>query len=223
MLRQRRRERIIKAALAGGLTVPSRRALTGSWLPRWIRGDYTMRNSELIFSAVSRISTTLSAMPAQLFRGSEPVQSPLNDLLRRAPNPNMTASQFFKTLEACRCTGGNAYAIKEFDANGELARLDPLDPARVTPVLETESGELWYQIQPEEGQAFLVHSYYVLHIPFISTNGYTGISPVSVLLDTLKYADGIQTFSAKQLEQGVNAAIVLEATANLGEAQKANW
>ena len=39
--RQRRRERIIKAVMASGLTVPSRRMINGSWLPRWIPFRYT--------------------------------------------------------------------------------------------------------------------------------------------------------------------------------------
>jgi HK97 family phage portal protein len=43
---------------------------------------------------------------------------------------------------------------------------------------------------------------------------------VSVLFDTLRYSDAIQEFSKDLLEQGVNASIVLEAPANLGETQK---
>lgn len=219
-LRMRRRERIIKVVTEAGLTVPSRRLISGTWLPRWIRGDYTMKNSELIFSAVSRISNTLSAMPVQLYKDSVPIRGPLNDLLGFAPNPNMTSCQFFKTMEACRDTSGNAYALKMFGPDGTLERLDILDPCRVTPIMESGSGELWYSIQPEEGPSFYIHNFYMVHIPFISTNGFTGINPVTVLFDTLKYADSIQTFSAAQLEQGVNAAIVLEAPANLGDDQK---
>lgn len=67
-----------------------------------------------------------------------------------------------------------------------------------------------------------VHNYYVVHIPFLSTNGYTGVNPVSVLYDTISYSENIQQFSKEQLEKGVNAAVVLEAPANLGEGQKAS-
>ncbi len=101
-----------------------------------------------------------------------------------------------------------------------LDRIDILDPARVRPIMEQNSGELWYKISPENGREFYVHNYYVIHIPFISTNGYSGVNPVSVLQETMDYAQNIQSFSVKQLEQGVNAAIVLEAPANLGKEQK---
>ncbi len=190
------------------------------FLPRWLRGDYTLRNSELIFSAVSRIANALSAMPIQLYRGSTPMKSSLNDMVGFEPNSSMTSCQFFKTLEACRGTEGNCYAIKIFAPDGTLDELRPLDPLRVKPVLEEDSGELWYRITPERGTDYYLHNYYIIHVPFISTNGYSGVNPVSVLFDTLSYGDEIGKFSASQLEKGINAQIVLEAPANLGEQQK---
>lgn len=220
ILKTARRKRIIKAAIAEGLSVPSKPFMTNNIFTHWIRGDYTLRNSELLFSAVSRIANAFSAMPVQLYRGSTATKNDLNDLLAYAPNPNMNSCQFFKTLEACRCTAGNAYALKVYDPQGKIARLDILDPCRVTPTMEQESQELWYQITPEFGPQFYIHNYYIIHVPFLSTNGYTGVNPVSVLNDTLQYSESIQAFSVGQLEKGVNAAIVLEAPANLGEDQK---
>ena len=219
----RRRNRIIKAAIANGLTVPSEKMIRNAWFPARWRGDYTLQNSELIFSAVSRLANSLSAMPVQLYKGSVPQNNDLNDILRNSPNANMTSCTFFKALEACRCTSGNGYAMKIYGANGVIERLEVLDPSRVTPIIERESGEMWYRIRPDKEQTrgdYYVHNYHILHFPFISANGVQGISPVSVLFNTLEYNDNIQSFSREQLEKGVNAAIVLEAPANLGNTQK---
>ena len=198
--------------------------LRRAWLPSWIRGDYTLANSELIFAAVSRISNSLSAMPVRLYKGPVRASNALADLVEFCPNPNMTACQFFRTMEACRCTSGNAYALKICDGQGRVTQLDILNPDRVRPVLDTDSGELWYRISPdpERGQDrdWYVHNYYVLHTQFVSTGGYTGVSPISVLTDTLNYAAEIQKFNAGLLEQGVNAQIVLSAPANLGKEQR---
>lgn len=188
--------------------------------PRRFRGDYTLQNSELIFSAVSRIANALSAMPVRLYKNSRIFYGDLNDLVSYSPTPSMTSCQWFKTMEACRCAYGNAYAIKVFDGEGNLTQLDILDPNRVTPLIEETSHELWYRISPDEGQDFYIHDYYMIHIPFISANGHTGIDPVSVLFDTLQYNDRIQSFSSGQLEKGINAQIVIEAPANLGETQR---
>lgn len=212
----------LKSEKAAAPTPSGTRRLVRSlpFLPRWLRGDYTLHNSELIFSAVSRISNALSAMPAQLYRGSTPVRNDLNDMVGFSPNTNMTSCQFFKTMEACRGTEGNNYALKVFNPDGTLNGLRPLDPLRVRPVLEEDSNELWYKITPERGAEYYLHNFYMIHVPFISTNGYTGVNPVSVLFNTLSYNDEIQTFSASQLKKGINAQVVLEAPANLGEQQK---
>lgn len=219
-LKSWRRNQIIKQAIAAGLVVPSRQEVKKTQLLHWLRGDYTLRNSELLFSAVSRISNSLSAMPVQLYKGAMPIENDLNDLVAFAPNPNMTACSFFKTLEACRCTSGNCYALEILNTHGTLERIDVLDPSRVSPIMEQDSGELWYKISPEKGRDYYIHNYYMIHVPFISTNGYSGVNPVSVLQNTMDYSQNIQVFSVKQLDQGVNAAIVLEAPANLGETQK---
>lgn len=220
---QWRRKRLIKAFIAEGLSVPSSGKLKNPAFPRLFRGDYSLKNSELIFSAVLRLSNTLASMPIQLYRNSTPVRNDLNDLMSVMPNPNMTSTQFMRAMEACRCTAGNCYALKIYDHNGNLSRIDLLDPCKVKEVIEQDSGELWYRITPEFGKDvhdIYVHNYYVVHVPFISTNGYIGVNPVSVLYDTLEYNANIQEFSKNQLEKGVNAAIVLEAPASLGEAQR---
>jgi HK97 family phage portal protein len=191
-----------------------------SWLPHWLRTDYSLKNSELLFAAVSRLSNALASMPVQLYQNTNAKNNDLNDIVSFAPNQNMTSTQFFKTMEACRCTSGNAYALKIYDINGILERLDVLDPSKVTPILEDESGDLWYQVQPEMTQPYYIHGYYMVHIPFLSTNGITGINPVSVLHDTLAYSEDIQKFSRKQLEKGLNVSVVLEAPANLGAEQR---
>lgn len=189
-------------------------------LPTWIRGDYTLRNSELLFAAVSRIANSLSAMPVRLFQKMTPVNSDLSDLVGFAPNPNMTSSQFFKTMEACRSTYGNCYALKSVDADFQTIRLDILDPSRVEPIFVQDTGEVWYRIRPKYGEAYFIHNFYVIHIPFLSTNGIVGLNPVSVLFDTLSYSEDIQKFSRDQLQRGINAAVVIEAPASLSPDQQ---
>lgn len=184
-----------------------------------IRGDYTLENSELIFSAVTRISNALSAMPLQLYLKAKPVNNELSDVVCVAPNYAPTC-QWIKTMEACRCTYGNAYGLKVFDAFGQLVRIDILDPAKVTPLIDRDTRERWYRAVNDEGVESYIHSFYIIHIPFISANGHTGINPVAVLLDALNYNEQMQTFSAEQLEKGINAQIVVEAPANLGEEQR---
>lgn len=216
-IKLKRRERIVRTA--DGITHSAQRIPSGRSLI-FSRGDYTLRNSELLFSAVSRIANSLSAMPIGLYQGSKAVKNELNDLISFAPNVNMTSCQFFKTMESCRGTAGNAYALKIEGEYGKLDHLDILDPGKVTPIINTDTGELWYRILLDTGKEIYVHNFYMVHVPFISTNGFSGISPVSVLQGTIDYGEEIKKFSANQLEKGVNAAVVLEAPANLSDPQR---
>lgn len=221
-IRQWRHDRTIKAALKASRNPdPGNRRFRGGRFLSWLRGDYTISNSELLFAAISRIANALSAMPLQLYKGAEPARNnEVGKLIAVSPNGNTTCCNFIKTLEACRCSSGNCYAFKVLDDKGRLIRLDILDPSKVTPIVETGTKELWYRIRDGDGKEMYIHNYYMIHVPFLSTNGYTGINPVSVLYDTLSYSEDIQTFSRDQLSKGVSAAIVLEAPASLGENQR---
>ena len=195
--------------------------IIASLFPRWFRADYSLANSELIFAATSRIANALSTMTMQVYQNSKPVQDDLNDLVSFEPNPNMTACQYFRTLETCRCTYGNGYALKVFTTDRTLPYLYPLDPDRVKPIIEKESRELWYRIMPDDGAPYYVHNYFMIHVPFISASGHEGISPIAVLQNTLKYQGSMEEFSLNQLSKGISAQVVLEAPANLGDTQKA--
>ena len=209
-----RRKRIIKAAKNPD------KAFSGGRFLHWLRGDYTLSNSELLFSAISRIANSLSAMPLQLYCGPNKVQNDLSRLITVSPNGSSTCCNWVKSMEACRCASGNCYALKILDGSGRLIRLDILDPTRVVPIIEKDTKELWYRIRDSDNHEMYIHNYYMIHVPFISTNGFTGVNPVSVLQDTLDYAQDIQVFSRDQLDKGVNAAIVLEAPAQLGTLQR---
>jgi HK97 family phage portal protein len=193
----------------GYYRIPKRRV-------QWGRGDYTLKNSEIIFSAVSRLANALSCMPVQLYHGIKPVHDDLNELVKNSPNPNMTSCNFFKTWETCRDTDGNGYVLKVVDEYLNPVRLDILNPDRVEPALSEEKKELYYIVHTDEGD-LTIHNFYIAHTRFISGNGIRGVNPISVLHDTLRYADKIQSLNAAQIEKGISNAVVLEAPANLGE------
>lgn len=186
-----------------------------------VMGDYRLENSELIFSAVSRIANALSAMrPAVYFQSSRVYSDPRAVLLTHHPNNYMTSAMFFRTMETLRLTSGNAYAIKVVDELEQPVRFDIIDPGYVTPFRNADTQELWYQISPPGDLPYFLHSWYVLHVAFGSANGITGINPIRVLWPSLEYDGQINALSVKQLQKGINAQVVLEAPANLGQDQR---
>lgn len=175
-----------------------------------VRGDYTMSTSEAIYAAVSRISNTMAMLPIHLYRGRERVKDdPREKLVSYMPNATMTPFVFQQTMEAFRNTEGNAYALLVPDEAGmSVAQLDILDAARVTPMRDLDSREMYYSFTLDDGTQCLVHSSQMIALHHMSANGEKGIRPLDVLRGTLDYNRAIKEFSLNQLE-GVNSGVIL--------------
>lgn len=180
------------------------------------RTAYDLATSETIYAAVSRIAGALATMPLHLYRGTERMADDPRDVLTGLrPNRLMSAFAFKRAMEAHRNTEGRAYAVKRFDATGRVCELAVVDPRRVTPLIDRESGELWYRIQPEGAQEEYLHSFYVIALTHMSTNGVDAIRVTDVLAGTLKYSEDVKTFSLEGLKS-ISQAIVLSYPEALG-------
>ena len=175
-----------------------------------VRGDYSLTTSEAIYAAVSRISNTMAMLPIHVYRGHERVKDdPRERLLSYMPNATMTPFVFQQTMEAFRNTEGNAYAliVPRADDIG-IERLDILDAARVTPMRDTDTREIYYSFSLDDGAPCLVHSSRMIALHHMSANGEKGVRPLDVLRGTLDYNRQIKEFSLDQLE-GVNSGVIL--------------
>ena len=176
-----------------------------------VRGDYTLTTSEAIYAAVSRIANTMAMLPMHLYKDMEVQEDDWRErLVNYMPNASMTPFVYQQTMEAFRNTEGNAYAMLVPDASGtRIVAIDVLDAAKVTPMRESNTREMFYQFAHDDGGIpITVHSSHMLVLHHMSANGQKGIRPVDVLRGTLKYNDQIKEFSLSQLE-GVNSGVVL--------------
>lgn len=187
------------------------------WRPQ---GDLTLEGSEAIFGAVTLLSNSLSSMRLHLYQGHEIAHDhPLERLIAYQPSPTLDAYTWRQTMEVCRDTAGNAYALKVRGGDGSIRSLDILDPGKVEAKRAIETGDLWYEILKPEGGSFLVSAQEMIHVRHVSSGGINGVSPIKVLRDTLDYDAQMKTFSIEQAK-GINGAIVLEVPANVGETQR---
>ena len=185
---------------------------------RGLKARDDMKGSEVIYSAVSRISRTIACMPLHLYRGYQKVTEDARErLVSYAPTPNLTPYQWVMAVTASVLTVGVGYILIVYgDDMVTLERLDPLDPARVQVLRNTDNGELWYQITLDDNRVVTVHNSYMIALQHMSTDGVTGISPVEVLGGTLAYDRKIREVSISQLE-GIQESIVLTYPTNLSE------
>lgn len=185
------------------------------------RSSYTLASNETIFSAVSRLSNSIGALPLKLLDKNfqQVTDHQAAELLMYQPNPNMTSFDFLRTMEAIRNTEGNAYAIKEYDMMYQPRALWVLDPNKVEPVIEADTKELWYEIQGDNG-TYYVHNLDIIHLKHVHGYGYKGISPIKVLANTIDFDSKVKHFSLDQMDTAVRASFILEMAGTLSDTKK---
>ncbi|VTQ55174.1 phage portal protein [Clostridium perfringens] len=184
-----------------------------------------LNTNENIFSAVSLLSNALASAPISVYKDYEKLKPRENDLARLfeyGPNNFQSTFQFIRLMETLRNTKGAAYAIKEYGFNNRLERLWVMNPDNVTPQMEKDSRELYYAIS-KDGDINYVHSSHIIAVNYVTTDGYTPISPLDVLRNTVDYDREIKEFSLNQMKDGLKANLVIKLQAKLNEEELANY
>jgi HK97 family phage portal protein len=115
--------------------------------------------NEAVEACVSTLSQTVAMCPihhlddqangeAVRLHGSYAEKALLN------PNQYTTRSQFFNSIIRCMYFTGDGYAVATRDGNGSVKNLYLADPGSVNPVLDPESGEVFYWVSPAFGGKF---------------------------------------------------------------------
>ena len=172
------------------------------------RADRTIEGNEAIYAAVSRIANTMASMQMHLYKGYKIQEDhPLERIVSLEPHPNFSAFSWRQTMEVLLNTEGTAYALRVLNTQGQLLRLDILNPLRVTPKKD-QDGNIWYSVIMDDGSEALAPGFLILAIKHISANGIKGIRPIDVLRKSLDYDTQVKAMSLDQLD-GVNHGVAL--------------
>ncbi|WEB30330.1 phage portal protein [Lactobacillus mulieris] len=198
---------------------------TGSYIdfqdtsPRYVPIT-NLKNSD-VFTAINVISNDIATNPIKL--ESDNVNhikdkrfNQLNYLLNIKPNDFMTARDFKYALTANLLLTGNSYARILKDKVGNIVDLELLKPSQVTPFLDEDSGEIKYEIQPYGQTPFDLSANEILHIKFLSTNGYVGASPLYALADEMRMQKSGNDMLNAFFGSGINGSAILKMPGDLG-------
>ena len=185
------------------------------------------------------LSETLAKMPIKYYQKTEKgtvaaEQTETSKLLTRRPNPFMTPTVFWNTVEINRNHYGNAYVYmrKKFvrkKYGGELRILDlwVMQSSCVQIVVDDEGifagvGRLWYvYTDPTSGKRYVFGTDEVMHFKTsFSFDGITGVPVQQILRDTVSGASASQEFMNNMYESGLTAKATLEYTGELNEGAK---
>lgn len=152
------------------------------------------------------ISGVVSWLPMDLIRReSETVRKPavghpLRRVLTVRPNAWQTPKEFKQLMQAHVMLRGNAVAVT-VKALGEVVALIPVHPDRV--LIEQENNlQMKYTVTAMDGSKKIYRSADVLHLRGLSLNGYSGLSVLSHMRESLAIALDGETAASTLMKNG---------------------
>lgn len=120
---------------------------------------------------------------------------PVQQLLRRRPNPEMPAYSFKCTILAHSLAQGNGYAEIERTRGGQPIALWLLDPNRVTPKRDSQN-VFYYEVRQEGGKTVAIPADDMLHLRGPSKDGLVGMSTVAYARESISAGQAAERYGS---------------------------
>jgi HK97 family phage portal protein len=165
-----------------------------------------------VFACNRVLAETLASCPVFLYEKDEngnrkQVSTNASELLRYAPNPDMTPVQFKETGATNINLGGNFFAQKIKNSFGQLIQLRPIPWHRVLSRYNYQTHRLEYIV---DGFDIPYSRDDILHIPGLTFDGYVGITPISYAQNALNIGKNQDEFTNNFYNNGVQTSGVFE-------------
>lgn len=191
------------------------------------------------FTCLKMLSETLGKMPIKFYQETEKgiekaKPNAAYKLLRRRPNPLMTPSTFWATVEMNRNHYGNGYVwlrrelkLQKYGGSYDIKDMWIMPSDSVQVVIDDAGffggkGSLWYIYTDKySGEQYFFRNHDVLHFKTsYSFDGITGAAVKDILKATVEGGLESQNFMNNLYKSGLTAKAVLEYTGDLDEAAK---
>jgi HK97 family phage portal protein len=202
-----------------------------------VRGRNALK-VETVYACVKILSESVSKLPLKIFQEDDTgiqkaTRHSMKSLLKLRPNPLMSASDFWKCIEAQR-SFGNAYAYIEMEPrSGNIVGLWPIDKDKVTIWIDdvgllrgvpgfVEGGtRLWYEVDVGGGIKRKLKAHEMLHFKgSVTLDGIAGINPIDYLRSTIENAAAASKFVNNFYKQGLQVKGIVQYVGNLDEDAK---
>lgn len=192
-------------------------ASTSPELAKWFGGGPTAAGVSIteesaltyspIWSGVTMIADDIASLPLRLYKrlpngGKDRFENhPLYRLLHDAPNAEMDAMVFRRTVQTHALLWGNGYAEIERDQLGRPAALWPLCPERVS--VFRSGGAVKYRVVNHSGGEVVIDAEDMLHLIGPSHDGTVGASMVAKARESLALGLAAEKFGAALYGNGL--------------------
>ena len=202
----------VSPATSAGVTVTAQNALQTS----------------AVFACVRVLAETIASLPLKIYRRQqdgtkkEAPTHPLYNLLNRVgPNPWQTAPEFWEMQCGHNALRGNAYAFKSRNGAGQFAGFIPLNPANMqidVTVDDFTEPRIIYRYTPDgRGQAVDIPADDIWHLKGISSDGFTGLSPLSLAREAIGLSIAAESHGSVYFKNGARPSGVAQYPGKLKE------
>ena len=181
-----------------------------------------------VWAAVQFIAGSIGSLPLRVYRvqsDGQRVEAPDHraaKLLAR-PNPIMSTDEFFETIASHLLLWGNAFILKNKNADGSLSELWPMPPSRIK-VTRDNNGYPAYMVDGKDGP---YGASTFLHIRGLSFDGMLGLSPVQYARQSLATYSAVEEHVGSFWKNNATPGGVLthpsKLSADAAERLRAQW
>ena len=174
-------------------------------------GEGTAFNVPTVAACVNVLAQSIAMLPLKVYRrtatgAEEATDARLSHLLKRKPGVAQTSYQWRAWMQTCLGLGGNAYSRIHRNQYFELDRIEPIKASDVE-VRRQDDGRLVYRVHG----AGLLAAEEILHVRGLSSNGFTGRSPLHDLRESVGLALTAQEFAARSFANGNRKPGIIQA------------
>lgn len=178
-----------------------------------ITDDSAMRQATF-YSCVRVVSEDLAKMPLLTYRrnkdgGKDRANDHwLYELLHDQPNEVNTSFDFIEMAQAMLMLRGNNYAFINWTKSGRIVEVLPFHPDNVA-ATRTKNWTMEYKYNGEMGSDTFT-SKNIWHIRGLSLNGWSGITPIAYMRETLGLALATEEHGSRLFSNGLNRKGVIK-------------
>jgi HK97 family phage portal protein len=169
-----------------------------------------------VYACVRVIAEDLASLPLPVYRRLQPrgkkraPEHPLYPVLHDQANEEQSSFQWRETMQANVLLTGNAYSLPTM-SNGRVVELWPIMPSRVSIRRNPTTQQLQYIIiPPGTDERRVLNPGQIFHLPGLSLNGVTGLSPIGYGREAIGLGLAAQEWASGFFARGARPSMVFE-------------
>jgi HK97 family phage portal protein len=183
----------------------------------------TAMQAAAVYACIKVLCESVSMLPCNVQQklaggkgSTDATDHPLFDLLHDQPNDYQSSVEFWEMAMLHLGLRGNSYSYVNRAKSGRVIELLPQHPDAVIPQMHADYS-MTYQVTMLDGSTQILGPDQVLHIKGLTTNGWTGISPIAFQRESIGLALAAEKFGSQLFRNGAKMGGVLEHPGKLSD------